>query len=72
MMIKGILELIAVDNVHWIEINVNTTELLQSTLEAINNEAELIDGKTLFRLGEVRINVCLDYEMENVFQIKIN
>jgi len=71
-MIKGILELIAVDNVHWIEINVNTTELLQSTLEAINNEAELIDGKTLFRLGEVRINVCLDYEMENVFQIKIN
>lgn len=72
MMIKGILELIAVDNVHWIEINVNTTELLQSTLEAINNEAELIDGKTLFRLGEVRIKVCLDYEMENVFQIKIN
>jgi hypothetical protein len=71
-MIKGILELIAVDNVHWIEINVNTTELLQSTLEAINNEAELIDGKTLFRLGEVRIKVCLDYEMENVFQIKIN
>jgi hypothetical protein len=71
-MIKGILELIAVDNVHWIEINVNTTELLQSTLEAINNEAELIDGETLFRLGEVRIKVCLDYEMENVFQIKIN
>lgn len=71
-MIKGILELIAVDNVHWIEINVNTTELLQSTLEALNKEAELIDGKTLFRLGELRINVCIDYEMENVFQIKIN
>jgi len=71
-MIKGILELIAVENVHWIEINVNTTELLQSTLKALNNEAELIDGKTLFRLDEVRINVCIDYEMENVFQIKIN